>query len=137
MEPTRQPRILLILSEDQLHSYDGVLRKFPYPLTNVFEEWDTNLELQRDPRVQRHCGPLCSGFIETLTEKDPEKYDLVLVDLLSEDLISPLRESGYQGPIVVIGNPQRKNYPVPFVKFGEDFDERLRKTLEKCLAQTT
>jgi len=133
MEPTRQPQILLIASEEHLWIYSDKLEDTNYQLTDIFQEWNENPQLQKDPRVQEHSGPLCNGFVEALTEKDPKKYSLVLVELLTEDLISPLKKSGYQGPVVVIGNPEREDYPVPFVKLGPSFDRRLKTTLEGCL----
>lgn len=73
--------------------------------------------------------------MESLARKAGNKYDAVVIDMTSVDLIGSMKKGGYEGPFVICGTPLREA-GVPYLPLNPDeFKPGLKQKLAELIAQ--
>jgi hypothetical protein len=139
----REKPLVLIVADADMHTgfYTRTVKSFGYNTISAFDEWDANPDLHTDFKESEvheecipHAGPLYGEFMESLARKMGDKYDAVVVDMKSADLIGSMKKGGYHSPFVICGVPLEKT-DVPFVPLNPDeFKSGLKQKLAELIA---
>lgn|GEM_PF-5449904 len=93
----RTPTLLIISNLDMFDTFYNAAGYDKYDAVCVHSLWAEEKEIRRDT-----AGPLNATFVRRLAEKYSTNYDGVIIRNDCQDLIEPLRQGGYKGPIIAI-----------------------------------
>ena len=143
-QPAKAKHLVLIVADADLHTdfYTRIVSSFGYNTISAFDEWGAHPDLHTEWKESEvhekgipHTGPLYGEFMESLARKVGNKYDAVVVDMESADLIAAMKKGGYEGPFVICGEPLRET-DVPHIPMNPDeFKPGLKKKLAELIAK--